>query len=93
MSPETERVRRERHMEKLGKLLQEEVHRYPRQVTHSLDVQQAVEFADARLARLMGSYERGAASREDVLEAAEAYRQAWRDAAAEILGRLDGCAA
>jgi hypothetical protein len=77
-------VNRIRHIRRLYELLWQKIRAaVPAEVFNSPQALERVTFADHRLTRVSYRYEDGTASREEVLEAAEALREAWLDAAAE----------
>jgi hypothetical protein len=81
-----ERIRRMQHTQRLSRGLQLELRQlYPAELFNVDAAWEHTVFAEHRLNRVCHQYERGEATKEDVVTAGEAWRIAWREAA-ELYG-------
>ncbi len=77
-----ERIRRMQHTQRLSRGLQLELRQlYPAELFNVDAAWEHTAFAEHRLDRVCRQYERGEATKEEVVQAGEARRAAWREAA------------
>lgn len=77
-----ERIRRMQHTQRLSRGLQLELRQlYPAELFNVDAAWEHTAFAEHRLDRVCRQYERGEATKEEVVQAGEAWRAAWREAA------------
>ena len=77
-----ERTRRMEHTRRLSRGLQIELRQlYPAELFAIDAAWEHTEFAMRRLDKVCQKYERGEATKQEVVEAGEAWRAAWREAA------------